>query len=56
MHRGVDLVVGWESSYLSISMINIFLELCVLDAVRKSPKPNPRGESESSVSFPVEGR
>jgi hypothetical protein len=49
-------VVGWESSDLSILTINTFLELCVLDAVRKSSKLNPHGESESSISVPVEGR
>jgi hypothetical protein len=41
--------------YLFFSVIDTFQELFVLDMVRKSPKSNACGESESSISVPVEG-
>jgi hypothetical protein len=49
-------VVGWEPSDIYFSAIDTFLDLCVLDVVRKSWKLNPHGDFESLISVLVEGR
>jgi hypothetical protein len=54
-HRVIDLVMEWEPFDLSFLAIGTLLVLCVLDAVRTSLKPNPRGEYESSILVPIEG-
>jgi hypothetical protein len=53
--RVIDLVVEWEPFDLSFSMIDTLLVLCVLDALRKYLKLNPRSESESLILVTVEG-